>query len=576
MSVAPTDIVVNRNGGSEPVEINTAGEWTVQCDAAWIHLSRTEGRGFGTVILRIDENTGADERSSVVKIFGGGASEQVKVTQTATEEAMSLSAYSKNVRPDGEEFVVEVSNGGADWVCEIPGEAQRWISVSEKTPVSLVLSVRLNNNKVKREAVLAFKSQNNGERTLTVAQDAFTQTVKGKWLNIALSQPDAWYSTNEACEVAENVLLYQRDNGGWPKNTEIHLLLTDAEKEKVASEKGEEGCFDNDATTTEMRFLAKMYRHVPDRRYAEAFSRGVDCLTDAQYANGGWPQFATPKGGYHDHITFNDNLTVNILELLDDIRQEKGDFAFIVEDEITGKAGDAYSKGVDCILKCQIRDDEGNLTFWAAQYDENTLEPAEGRPHELPSYSGGEGSDILEFLMRIEDPSEEVKNAVRAAAEWIEKVKIPDKKVVDDPVEGRKIVDAPGKAIWGRFIQLEGKLAERVYRSLFDQLKNSHRAMVKDGVSFDFNYGENAKASYNPDMALKPVFGIYDAGRPYYLYRFLYSYEDEEPSEFWEKDGVRIGIPTSLDAENRRNYQYMGDWPQTALDYYYDTWSGKY
>ena len=54
---------------------------------------------------------------------------------------------------------------------------------------------------------------------------------KKKWLSLAVSQPDEWYATNEAKEVAENVLLYQRNIGGWPKNIEIHKKHTYKKKE---------------------------------------------------------------------------------------------------------------------------------------------------------------------------------------------------------------------------------------------------------------------------------------------------------------------------------------------------------
>ncbi|MBQ4633002.1 MAG: hypothetical protein IJB46_06600, partial [Prevotella sp.] len=90
------------------------------------------------------------------------------------------------------------------------------------------------------------------------------------WKNtFALGQEEEWYGSDEAKRVAENVLLYQRNSGGWPKNVEIHEELTEQQKNKIISQKGELSCFDNGATTTEMRFLARVYRHVPDSRYRE-------------------------------------------------------------------------------------------------------------------------------------------------------------------------------------------------------------------------------------------------------------------------------------------------------------------
>ena len=50
---------------------------------------------------------------------------------------------------------------------------------------------------------------------------------------------------------AENILLHQRDNGGWPKNYDRNRELTEAEKQKLRSEKKKsDTTFDNWATHT--------------------------------------------------------------------------------------------------------------------------------------------------------------------------------------------------------------------------------------------------------------------------------------------------------------------------------------
>lgn len=37
-------------------------------------------------------------------------------------------------------------------------------------------------------------------------------------------QHSNWWSSSEAIRIAENVLLYQKDIGGWPKNTQMHMV----------------------------------------------------------------------------------------------------------------------------------------------------------------------------------------------------------------------------------------------------------------------------------------------------------------------------------------------------------------
>ena len=140
------------------------------------------------------------------------------------------------------------------------------------------------------------------------------------WKFVATQMPDDWYGSVESKEVAGNVLLYQRDAGGWPKNIPVQNPLTEAEKAKINDDKGlNDAIFDNGATTTEMKFLARMYNKTKTEAYKESFNRGLKFILDAQYENGGWPMFCPLRKGYYTHITFNDNAIVNILEMLRDI-----------------------------------------------------------------------------------------------------------------------------------------------------------------------------------------------------------------------------------------------------------------
>src|SRR5690606_37186335 len=99
-----------------------------------------------------------------------------------------------------------------------------------------------------------------------------------------------WYATSEASAIAANVLQYQTVSGGWPKNRDMTLppdaaFLDDTKQDRRAP------TIDNDATTTQIRFLAKVgtvQNNLPAR---EGAARGIDYLLAAQYENGGWPQY---------------------------------------------------------------------------------------------------------------------------------------------------------------------------------------------------------------------------------------------------------------------------------------------
>ena len=127
------------------------------------------------------------------------------------------------------------------------------------------------------------------------------------------------------------------------------------------------GTFDNGATTGELRFLARAFRATNEPRYKQTFLKGLSHILEAQYPIGGWPQFYPLSKGYHRHITFNDDAMVRILELLRDV-SESSDYGFL-ETAYRTKAKAAVTKGIDCILRTQIKQ-EGKLTAWCAQHDE--------------------------------------------------------------------------------------------------------------------------------------------------------------------------------------------------------------
>ncbi|MBP1667596.1 MAG: pectate lyase, partial [Bacteroidetes bacterium] len=290
----------------------------------------------------------------------------------------------------------------------------------------------------------------------------FTQTPSTgrSWQYVATQMPDNWYGSNESVKIAENVLLYQRNTGGWPKNTAMHRPLSESEKAKILEEKVlTDAIFDNSATTTEMKFLARMNNKTKNQDYRESFNRGLKFILDAQYDNGGWPMFYPLREGYYTHITFNDNAIVNILFLLREIRDRNPLFASVASEDYYPQIAEAYNKGIEIILKTQIIVN-GNHTVWCAQHDENTLIPAAARSYELPSFSGAESVGIIKLLMEIPDPSPEIIQSIKGAVEWLDNHRIKNTRwdvfVNKDGKRDRRIVYDPATGdLWARFYDLE-------------------------------------------------------------------------------------------------------------------------
>lgn len=295
----------------------------------------------------------------------------------------------------------------------------------------------------------------------TISFTSNAQDKKITWKKITESENENFFSSELAKEYAENVLLYQRDIGGWPKNIEMQERISESESQNLIKLKSDsKGCtIDNSATCQEMLFLSKMYKANPDERYKTAFLKGLMYLISAQYKNGGWPQYYPLKEGYYSHITFNDNAMVNVLKILNEVKNKSGYYSIPVSDEIVQIAKNSFNKGIDCILKTQYKQNE-KLTAWCAQHDRETLQPAKARAYELPSLSGKESAKIVLLLMTIDKPSKEVIDAVEAAVNWFETTKITGIKIESVATgkgdkKDRVVVESPdAEPLWARFMEL--------------------------------------------------------------------------------------------------------------------------
>lgn len=299
--------------------------------------------------------------------------------------------------------------------------------------------------------------------TFALAQNKPKSYLDMKWKEVATKMPDEWYASADAKMAADSILKYQTKAGGWPKNSDFHRGGMKQDEWKRIQESGIGATFDNSATTTEMMFLAKIYDQTKDERYRTAFLKGLNYIFEAQYENGGWPQFYPVRKGftsYSGHITYNDGAMVNVMNFLKSIFENSNNSASLnIADALKLKAHAAFDKGIKCIVNTQIIVN-GKPTVWCAQHDEITLKPANARAYELASFSGAESVGITQLLMEVDNPTKEIINAVNGAVKWFEENKIEGIKLStitnSDRLSDKLVVeDKNAPAIWARFYDLE-------------------------------------------------------------------------------------------------------------------------
>jgi len=275
------------------------------------------------------------------------------------------------------------------------------------------------------------------------------------------------YDPSDIRKIADNILLFQKVSGGWAKNYDMTAVLTDDQKAAVLRGQTDTAAttFDNGATYSQVAYLAKAFHRTADERYKRGCVEGIEFILRAQYDNGGWPQFYPDRSGYRQYITFNDGAMIGVMKVLRNIVKGKSEYSFI-ERALAQRVEAAFSKGIACILRCQIREKE-NLTVWCQQHDQVTFVPRNARTFELASASSMESADVVLFLMSLESPSPAVVQSVESAVRWYERSQIKGIRV--DTIEAPKTefiyhtsssdkvvaVDSSAPPIWARFYELD-------------------------------------------------------------------------------------------------------------------------
>ena len=302
--------------------------------------------------------------------------------------------------------------------------------------------------------------------------------------SVPLDRDASWYSSADAQRIADNVVSFQTPAGGWGKNLDMskgprqpgekygpdnlsHFLSPDDFDNPKEPNWNYIGTIDNDATITQIEFLAKVISALGSvktasgnvaaenvAKYRASFLRGIDYLLAAQFPNGGWPQVYPLEGGYHDAITYNDSAMTQVMEIMHHVAEGSGEYAF-VPPTVRTRAVASFARGIHCILATQIVS-AGKLAVWAQQYDALTLKPVSARNYEMPSESSGESADLLIMLMNdLPHPTAQEQHSIRAAAAWFRQTAISGKTYGRTP-DGRGLIDTPGAGpIWARYYQID-------------------------------------------------------------------------------------------------------------------------
>jgi PelA/Pel-15E family pectate lyase len=270
---------------------------------------------------------------------------------------------------------------------------------------------------------------------------------------------DQRYKDNQIIEIAENLLKFQNEDGGWPANLDWQANIEVSEIRRIRKGNLGRSTFDNRNIYPQIDYLAQVFQATGLRRYHASAIQGLEYVLLEQRSSGGW------RGKDVDAITFNDDVMVGIMDLLLKIRQGNSTYQWL-DPSLRARLSSSLDEAIDATLNCQIQVD-GKRTAWCQQHDHTTYKPVRARTYELPSITAQESVGVVDFLMKLPDPSPEVIDAIDNAVEWFDATKIYGLQINTIPIDpvrfesftakiDRVVVkNEQAEPIWARYYEIE-------------------------------------------------------------------------------------------------------------------------
>lgn len=285
-----------------------------------------------------------------------------------------------------------------------------------------------------------------------------------------LNNYKSWLSTNKdpaaalAADVAkaDNIVSWQMPHGGFDKTPARYAAKWDGKAARsgwLGANGVELGTIDNNATVSEIMYLANVYARTGNTVYRDSARRAIDFLLTMQYSTGGFPQVYPKRStSYSNYVTFNDDAMVRVLVLFDQALKNtaplNGDLATSTQ---RSRMQLASNLATNYILRAQIVQN-GVRTVWCAQHDPSNYAPLGARSYELPSKSGSESARVVQYLM-TRPQTAAVAEAAKAAIAWYRSPATQIRDMAYETTNSKATNTSPfvpkaGSTLWYRFYDL--------------------------------------------------------------------------------------------------------------------------
>ena len=271
--------------------------------------------------------------------------------------------------------------------------------------------------------------------SISALRDLFEQYKHQMWYGHTVTratmndQIDLWYGSAESIRIADNFVRFQLNNGGWlmtgaPESYSLsdgsaieYINPTPAqEQQQLASLDRNDDTTGDRAIIEELRYMIKMYKATGNPVYRESYEKALERILSNERPNGGFPRRAHLSAAHSfSQIAYNDDATSNVLNLWLDILNNDCGWYSTVDNAMRQRLRTSFNKGVDVILKTQVYSEaQRMLTGWNGAHDNYTYEPVWMREWEPVAIWRRPSIGNVNLLMRIENPSAQVQNAIHS------------------------------------------------------------------------------------------------------------------------------------------------------------------
>ena len=129
ISIEPTEIEFEAEGGEQTITVTSSDKWEFSSDEYWIQSSEKSGENGASVKIIVDENSDPEIRTGIATFKCGDKQANVKITQEAKEYSISIEPTEIEFEAEGGEQTITVTSSDS-WSLSTDND---WITTSIKS-----------------------------------------------------------------------------------------------------------------------------------------------------------------------------------------------------------------------------------------------------------------------------------------------------------------------------------------------------------------------------------------------------------------------------------------------------------